>query len=100
MTNQIEKEFFEAIGVEPIMLCNCSYKNLREYRYEYGDDVCEHIDDFEFSCKDCEKSKKDIPYYPLITPEIILKLDDIVFNQDYGLVKDEDMYCYFDDTIS
>lgn len=74
----MEQEFFEAFGIEPTMLCNCSYKNLQEYRYEYGDDVCEHIDDFEFSCKDCEKSKKSIPYYPPITSDIVLKLINII----------------------
>ena len=81
----MEQEFFEAFGIEPTMLCNCSYKNLQEYRYEYGDDVCEHIDDFEFSCKDCEKSKKSIPYYPPITPEIVLKLITILVKKHCNL---------------
>ena len=82
----MEKQFFEAFGIEPTMLCNCSYKNLQEYRYEYGDDVCEHIDDFEFSCKDCEKSKKSIPYYPPITPEIVLGLFKIILDSGKDLL--------------
>src|SRR5574344_736895 len=90
----MEQEFFEAFGIEPTMLCNCSYKNLQEYRYEYGDDVCEHIDDFEFSCKDCEKSKKSIPYYPPITPEIVLKLIKVIADKGYSfkVFEAEDMF--------
>ena len=106
-----EQKFFEAFGIEPTMLCNCSYKNLQEYRYEYGDDVlqeyryeygddvCEHIDDFEFSCKDCEN------YYPPITPEIVLGLEAIVMlvNDDYNFsveqFSDESRFLFCDKKV-
>ena len=121
MTNQIEKEFFEAIGVEPkvieehyitdcflkdnvnkcphfscgfgeILCCNPKKYNFEEYPYPYT---------YFKGCCPNNVNFKTIPrevVYPRITPEIILKLDDLVFNQDYGLVIDEDCYCYFDNT--
>ena len=76
--SDIEKEFFEAMKIKPTMLCQCSFKNLKDYRYEYGDDCCEHLDDFEFSCKDCEKSIQNIPLYPTITSDIVLGLMQII----------------------
>ena len=80
--SDIEKEFFEAMKIKPTMLCQCSFKNLKDYRYEYeyGDDNCEHSDDFEFSCKDCEKSIQNIPLYPPITSDIVLGLVCIINN--------------------
>lgn len=81
--SDIEKEFFEAMEIKPTMLCQCSFKNLKDYRYEYeyGDDNCEHSDDFEFSCKDCEKSIQNIPLYPPITSDIVLGLEEIILDK-------------------
>lgn len=83
--SDIEKKFFETMKIKPTMLCQCSFKNLKDYRYEYGDDCCEHLDDFEFSCKDCEKSIQNIPLYPPITSDIVLGLIKILIDNGQKL---------------
>ena len=82
----IEEQFFEAMQIKPTMLCQCSFKNLKDYRYEYGDDNCEHLDDFEFSCKNCEKSIQNIPIYPLMRSDIFLDLLALLIDHDCEIV--------------
>ena len=87
MTTKLEQEFFEAMGITPTMLTDCSYKNLQLYRYEYGDDCCEHLDDIDFTCDMCPKSRQHIPYYPTITDTIVLRLIEIILltSDDHNL---------------
>lgn len=73
MTTELEKQFFECFGIEPKMLCDCEYKNLYDYRIEYGQDVCIHSED-EKNCQDCELAKQIHPLYPEITDRKLLEL--------------------------
>lgn len=74
MTN-IEKQFFKTFGIEPKMLCECSFKNLYDYRIDYGSDVCIRMDDdIKNPCDSCELAKQIHPLYPKITDRILLEL--------------------------
>lgn len=71
----IEKQFFETFGIEPKMLCECSFKNLHDYRIDYGSDVCIRMDDdIKNPCDSCELAKQIHPLYPKITDRVLLEL--------------------------
>ena len=72
---EIEKQFFEAFGIEAKMLCECSFKNLHDYRIDYGSDVCIRMDDYiKNPCDSCELAKQIHPLYPSITDRVLLEL--------------------------
>ncbi len=57
------------------MLCNCEFKNLYDYRIEYGSDVCDYTESkIKEPCKVCKKAKQKIKYYPDFTAEKQLKI--------------------------
>ena len=57
------------------MLCNCEFKNLYDYRIEYGSDVCDYTESkIKEPCKVCEKAKQKIKYYPDFTTDKQLKI--------------------------
>ena len=71
----IEEEFFKTFGIEPKMLCNCEFKNLHDYRIEYGSDECDKMDsEEEKPCETCIKGIKAFPLYPEITDRKLLEL--------------------------
>lgn len=76
MTTELEQEFFKVFGIEPIMLCDCEFKNLYDYRIEYGQDVCIYPDESTAKnpCLKCKLAKQIHPLYPEITAEKLLKL--------------------------
>lgn len=67
MTNQIEKEFFEAYQIPK--------KEI--YMGKKKEQLCNHCEDNCFGCDN--KQYKYI--YPPITPEIILKMEEILFRR-------------------
>ena len=80
MTN-IEQQFFKVFGIEPIMLCDCEFKNLYDYRIEYGQDVCIHTESkAKNPCLKCKLAKQTHPLYPEITAEKLLELICIIVN--------------------
>lgn len=75
MTTELEEQFFKVFGVEPKMLCNCEFKNLYDYRIEYGSDVCDYTESkIKEPCKVCKKAKQKVPLYPEITDHKLLEL--------------------------
>lgn len=65
---EIEKMFENANAYK--MLCNCEFKNLYDFRIEYGSDVCDYTESkIKEPCKVCEKAKQKIKYYPDFTAE-------------------------------
>lgn len=57
------------------ILCNCEFKNLYDYRIEYGSDVCDYTESkIKEPCKVCEKAKQKIKYYPDFTKDKQLKI--------------------------
>ena len=74
MTSDLEKQFFETFGIEPKMLCDCEFKNLYDFRIEYGQDVCIHMDEGENPCQKCELAAQKHPLYPEITDRRLLEL--------------------------
>lgn len=65
---EIEKMFENANVYK--MLCNCEFKNLYDYRIEYGSDVCDYTEsNIKEPCKVCEKAKQKIKYYPDFTAD-------------------------------
>lgn len=70
----MDKDFYKFFNIEAAnVLSDCSYFNLYDIGYEYGDDVCEHMDD-DITCKECPKSEKRYEHYPPITDDIIVNL--------------------------
>ena len=70
---EIEKMFENANAYK--MLCNCEFKNLYDYRIEYGSDVCDYTESkIKEPCKVCKKAKQKIKYYPDFTTEKQLKI--------------------------
>lgn len=75
MATELEQEFFKVFEVEPKMLCNCEFKNLYDYRIEYGSDVCDYTESkIKEPCKVCKKAKQKAPLYPEITDRKLLQL--------------------------
>ena len=97
--NDIEQQFFKAFGIEPIMLCDCEFKNLYDYRIEYGQDVCIYPDESTAKnpCLKCKLAKQIHPLYPEITAEKLLKIiclintydDRLLFKTSYDELKNE-----------
>ena len=86
MTN-IEQEFFKTFGLEPIMLCDCEFKNLYDYRIEYGQDVCIHIESkAKNPCLKCKLAKQVHPLYPEITDRVLLELICILSRKDNNYI--------------
>ena len=84
---EISKMFENANAYK--MLCNCEFKNLYDYRIEYGSDVCDYTESkIKEPCKVCEKAKQKIKYYPDFTAEkqieLIKKLGNINIDIDNG----------------
>lgn len=72
MTNEIEKEFFDAFGIEPYdRYFKCSKQLERE---------CKKI------CECCELSE-EVRYYPEITDRILLELIEIIIKRDFDTLK-------------
>ena len=70
----MDKDFYKFFNIEAAnVLSDCSYFNLYDIGCEYGDDVCEHMDD-DVTCKECPKSEKRYEHYPPITDDIIVNL--------------------------
>lgn len=70
---EIEKMYENANAYKT--LCNCEFKNLYDYRIEYGSDVCDYTESkIKEPCKVCEKAKQKIKYYPDFTAEKQLKI--------------------------
>lgn len=87
MTTELEEQFFKVFGIEPKMLCDCEFKNLYDYRIEYGQDVCIHTEDnIKEPCKICELAKQIHPFYPKITDRVLLELICIQGNIDYFMI--------------
>ena len=89
---EIEKMYENANAYK--MLCNCEFKNLYDYRIEYGSDVCDYTESkIKEPCKVCEKAKQKIKYYPDFTAEkqivilmfILNKFGDIGFQKMYSI---------------
>ena len=74
MTNDLEKTFFDTFGIKPKQLNKCSYVNLRNLGFEYGVDVCLHLEDETITCDNCENNKDGELLYPQITDRILLEL--------------------------
>lgn len=58
----------------PFFLSDCSFENLQRVGMEVGDDICYHVDEEDFKCKDCEHSKPVTAWYPPVTPLLLLQL--------------------------
>ena len=70
---EVEKMFENANAYK--MLCNCEFKNLYDYRIEYGSDVCDYTESkIKEPCKICKKAKQKIKYYPDFTTEKQLEI--------------------------
>ena len=70
-----DREFYEYFEVGPIgMLSACGFDNLARFGIEEGFDVCEHVEEEEFKCKDCKNAEQKYPYYCPITNDLIIKL--------------------------
>lgn len=70
---EIDKMFENANAYK--ILCNCEFKNLYDYRIEYGSDVCDYTESkIKEPCKVCEKAKQKIKYYPDFTTDKQLKI--------------------------
>lgn len=70
---EIEKMFKNANAYK--MLCNCEFKNLYDYRIEYGSDVCDYTESkIKEPCNICKKVKQKIKYYPDFTAKKQLEL--------------------------
>lgn len=70
-----ELDFYAFYNISPIgLLSDCQYDNELRLGIEYGDDVCEYIQDETSHCKECEKQKQKIPYYPPITDDVIINI--------------------------
>lgn len=70
-----EKEiaFYKHFKVNPIAtISECSYHNLNKFGVELGTDVCEHTEDENFKCENCELSKEKIEWYPPIDSTVLL----------------------------
>ena len=74
MTNDLEKQFFDTFGIEPIQVNKCSYINLRDLGLDYGTDICLHLEDENITCGNCENNKDGELLYPQITDRILLEL--------------------------
>lgn len=66
--------YFDMCPLE--LLSNCQFDNEFRLGIEYGEDVCEFINEeqTESTCKDCPKLKQKTPWYPPITDQIIVNL--------------------------
>lgn len=97
MTTELEQEFFKVFGVEPKMLCNCEFKNLYDYRIEYGSDVCDYTESkIKEPCKVCKKAKQKVPLYPEITDRKLLQLL-CIYNDMQGCVETCITPCKYED---
>lgn len=71
--NITEKDFYEYFEIPYLfILTDCQFFNEQTFNMCVGDDICEHTDIENFSCKKCKKSKPVYPYYPPITNELII----------------------------
>lgn len=68
----MEKELFESLDIQPIMLSKCSYENLSRHKIEEGSDVCIHMDTENFKCEECEYTKDRFPFYPELDDSLYL----------------------------
>lgn len=81
---EIEKMFENANAYK--ILCNCEFKNLYDYRIEYGSDVCDYTESkIKEPCKVCKKAKQKIKYYPDFTAEKQLKLIEWFISNSWWL---------------
>ena len=64
MTKTISEQICRTCGIQPIELTKCSFVNLREYGIEEGTDVCEHMEEKNFKCSECEMYAKDKEIFP------------------------------------
>ena len=86
--NKIEEEFYKTFGIEPIILCDCEFKNLYDYSIAYGSDVCIHAEDEgKGHCKKCKLAKQTHPLYPEITDRILLELLALINNKTLECMK-------------
>ena len=71
----MEKQFYKYFNVAPVMLSNCTYHNEFTYGIEYGEDVCEFVDEDPETnhCKTCKKAEQLQEYYPSITEDVLLR---------------------------
>ena len=77
IADEKEIEFYSYFDISPIgILSNCQYDNEFRLGLEYGEDVCEHVDEDpdSYSCNTCIKHKQDTLYYPPITDDLIINL--------------------------
>lgn len=81
---EIEKMFENANAYK--ILCNCEFKNLYDYRIEYGSDVCDYTESkIKEPCKVCKKAKQKIKYYPDFTAEKQLKIIEWFISNSWWL---------------
>lgn len=91
--NKIEQKFFKAFKIEPEIIYEYNFNLSNNPKYSTRAkyvviDLCKQGYKVE--------SVKIIKLYPTITPEIILRLEDIIINKYYNLIlnKAEDDYPY------
>lgn len=78
MTNHIE-QLMKAAGVEPVILTDCSFINIKK-GYDVGTDCCPACEDERLKCEDCEHSKETQLIYPAFTPEKQIELIKLIVN--------------------
>ena len=70
-----EQEFYAYFDISPIgVLSDCGFENLQRLGIEEGYDVCEHMYEKDFNCKQCKDSEQKYPWYPPITDDLIINL--------------------------
>ena len=75
------EEFYRAMGIQPIYVSGCEFENLYRLGLEYGSDICEHVEETDFKCKDCKLSEISEIIYPPITDGMYLDFLREVLNK-------------------
>lgn len=71
----LETEFFAELNMAPVgLLSDCQYDNEYRLGVEYGDDICEFVDDKGYNCRECPKAEQKELYYPPIDDFTLLQL--------------------------
>ena len=68
------EDFYKFFKIEPKKVIDCQYYNEFQHGISFGNDVCEHVDNPDMKCEDCEVMQGQTDWYAEITDDVVARL--------------------------